>query len=154
METAEIKQKTKFDPKVHLDHFNLMPNGSITFDHIRSKKPLPGLVEANRIVVEHVHGINVSVVVFIAKVINPSITIKQLFGISNLGTNKLQFFIDYTYTEVTSQEFDIYELNFDAIEQNLPEGVTLEKIDTVEIFLRDTDPITSRGTETTVQSST
>nr|WP_315255102.1 hypothetical protein [uncultured Flavobacterium sp.] len=150
MDTAEIKEKIKFDPKVNLGNFKPKFNGSIQFDHIRSKKPLPALVEANRIANDN--GINVSVVVFITdKCENPSITIQQMFAISNLGTNKLQFFIDYTYKEDKSKKFDIYELNFLAKEEKLPKGVTLKDIDTVEVFLVDTDPIGSRGTETSVQ---
>lgn len=153
MDTAVIKQKTKFDPYVDLGVFKPKSNGSIQFDHIRSKKPLPALVEANRIA--DANGINVSVVVFITdKCEKPIIGIQQMFAISNLGTFKLQFFIDYTYKEDKSKKFDIYELHFHAKAEKLPKGVTLEDIDTVEVFLVDTDPITSRGTVTTVESTT
>ncbi len=153
MDTAVIKQKTKFDPYVDLGVFKPKSNGSIQFDHIRSKKPLPALVEANRIA--DANGINVSVVVFITEGCKkPNIMIQQMFAISNLGTYKLQFFIDYKFEEDKSKNFDIYELNFHAKAEKLPKGFTLKDIDTVEVFLVDTDPIGSRGTETSVQPST
>ena len=151
MDTAEIKEKIKFDPYVDLGVFKPKSNGSIQFDHIRSKKPLPALIEANR--KADANGINVSVVVFIVEGYeNPEIVVTQSYSISSLGLNQLQFFISYDFNEVKSSNFKTYELSFDAKEKKLPKGVKLKDIDTVEIFLRDTDPITSRGTVTTVQT--
>ncbi|MBE0391993.1 hypothetical protein [Flavobacterium sp. PL002] len=153
MQTTEVEKKVKFDPYVNLGNFTPQSNGSIQFNHTRSKKPLPALIEANRN--KEGSGINISVVVFIIEEFkNPTINVTQSYSISSAGTKQLQFFITYNYKEVESCNFKSYELNFDAKQEKLPEGVKLGQVDTVEVFLIDKDPIASRGTETSVQSGT
>ncbi|TDW47222.1 hypothetical protein EV144_105240 [Flavobacterium sp. 270] len=64
------------------------------------------------------------------------------------GNPQLQFFISYDLVETKETDFLIYEVAFNAID--IPYG-SLSKISTIQTFLWDIDPVTSRGTVTTVQ---
>lgn len=65
------------------------------------------------------------------------------------GAPQLQFFIVYDMPEELSVNFAIYEITFQADATIFSGG--LSNIESIQTFLWDADPITSRGTETTVQ---
>ncbi|MFD1601721.1 hypothetical protein ACFSJW_16880 [Flavobacterium artemisiae] len=67
------------------------------------------------------------------------------------GERQLQFFIAYDILDDPEQEFDVYETSFKA--KPYPYGEkTFANIKTIQTYLWDIDPVTSRGTETTVQT--
>ena len=66
------------------------------------------------------------------------------------GKRQLQFFIAYNIDDNINKKFDVYETSFKA--EPYPYGEdTFADIKTIQTFLWDIDPETSRGTETTVQ---
>lgn len=66
------------------------------------------------------------------------------------GQRQLQFFIAYDILDDPEPDFDVYETSFKA--QPYPYGEkTFASLTTIQTFLWDIDPETSRGTETTVQ---
>ena len=66
------------------------------------------------------------------------------------GKRQLQFFIAYDILDDPEKEFDVYEASFKA--EPYPYGKdTFAEIETIQTFLWDIDPETSRGTETIVQ---
>lgn len=66
------------------------------------------------------------------------------------GKRQLQFFIAYDILDDPQKDFDVYEASFKA--EPYPYGKdTFAEIETIQTFLWDIDPETSRGTETTVQ---
>lgn len=66
------------------------------------------------------------------------------------GKRQLQFFIAYDILDDPEKYFDVYEASFKA--EPYPYGKdTFANIETIQTFLWDIDPETSRGTETTVQ---
>ena len=66
------------------------------------------------------------------------------------GQRQLQFFIAYDILDDPQKDFDVYETSFTA--KPYPYGEdTFANIKTIQTFLWDIDPETSRGTETTVQ---
>jgi hypothetical protein len=66
------------------------------------------------------------------------------------GNRQLQFFIAYDILDDPEKYFDVYEASFKA--NPYPYGKdTFANIKTIQTFLWDIDPQTSRGTETTVQ---
>jgi len=67
------------------------------------------------------------------------------------GNAQLQFFIAYDLPEKVSKNFTIYEIDF-TVDKEAFVG-EIENVKTIQTFLWDTDPETSRGTETTVQDS-
>lgn len=69
------------------------------------------------------------------------------------GQRQLQFFIAYDILDDPETEFDVYETSFKA--EPYPYGKdTFANITTIQTFLWDIDPETSRGTVTTVQQGT
>ncbi|MGO4772389.1 hypothetical protein ACEN2I_12060 [Flavobacterium sp. W22_SRS_FK3] len=69
------------------------------------------------------------------------------------GERQLQFFIAYDIDDAISKEFDVYEISFKAEKDPYGEDA-FKSISTIQTFLWDIDPETSRGTETTVQRGT
>lgn len=66
------------------------------------------------------------------------------------GKRQLQFFIAYDILDDLEKYFDVYEASFKA--EPYPYGKdTFANLITILTFLWDTDPETSRGTETNVQ---
>ncbi|MFB9077254.1 hypothetical protein ACFFLS_02550 [Flavobacterium procerum] len=66
------------------------------------------------------------------------------------GQRQLQFFIAYNIDDNINKNFDVYEASFKA--EKFPYGENaFDGINTIQTFLWDIDPETSRGTETTVQ---
>ncbi|WP_417939714.1 hypothetical protein [Flavobacterium sp. RS13.1] len=68
------------------------------------------------------------------------------------GKRQLQFFITYDIDDAISTDFDVYEIGFKAEKDPYGEDA-FKSINTIQTFLWDIDPETSRGTETTVQRS-
>ncbi|WP_418263804.1 hypothetical protein [Flavobacterium faecale] len=147
MPTAAVY--TSNPPGIALSNVEVKLSGQISFSEPRSKTPLPALVEACN---NPTHSeICISAVVFIdAAQPAPTLSVNQLYVISNVGTPQLQFFISYDLPETEAKNFKAYEVNFEASTEGLPEGVSLSMVHTVETFLWDTDPVASRGTTTVV----
>lgn len=66
------------------------------------------------------------------------------------GQRQLQFFIAYDIDDNIEKNFDVYEASFKAKKDPYGENA-FANIKTIQTFLWDIDPETSRGTETTVQ---
>jgi hypothetical protein len=66
------------------------------------------------------------------------------------GKRQLQFFITYDIDDAISTDFDVYEISFKAEKEPYGEDA-FKSVETIQTFLWDIDPETSRGTETTVQ---
>jgi hypothetical protein len=69
------------------------------------------------------------------------------------GNRQLQFFITYDIDDAISTDFDVYEISFKAEKDPYGEDA-FKSVNTIQTFLWDIDPETSRGTETTVQRGT
>jgi hypothetical protein len=125
------------------------PSGSISFPDNRSKGLLPPIVDAR--FKNNKKKLLIRAVVFIAKGQNTlDFSIYQNCYVDIEGVPQLQFFVAYDMTEYEGIEFDMYEVSFDA--DPIPFIDHFSQIITIQTFLWDTDPITSRGTETNVQS--
>jgi hypothetical protein len=102
-------------------------------------------------------NILVSTVVFVdasLSLVETDFVVKQLYDISDLGVPRIQFFISYEKPETKPTEFKAYEISFAPILASLIPAVVLgSQIKTVQAFLWNVDPETSRGTETVVQSA-
>jgi len=93
-------------------------------------------------------------VVFIAKKEeeNLDFRIYQNCYIDLDGNPQLQFFVAYDLVETKETTFFVYEVAFTV--NSIPYGPdALSKIKTIETFLWDIDPVTSRGTVTVVQDT-
>lgn len=146
-------------PKECIKRIN--PAGKITFEN-NFNQPLPSLVEATFNKKDNINSINVKALILINSTFKlNSVNVNQLFSISNFGNCKLQFFI-YTSKETAKElakkreycNYEAYTIEFSTnLETPLPEGISLKDIKTVQTFVWDIDPKTSRGTETTVQTT-
>jgi hypothetical protein len=115
----------------------------IAFKNNRCKNPLPPLVQANFDIEE---SISISAVFFLdALQISTDV---QVYWDGNVL--KPNFYIAYNIKNNEAKKFTAYEVNFILTKEELL-GI---KPETIEVFVWDKDPITSRGTVTTVQSST
>lgn len=137
------------------------PAGKITFEN-NFNQPLPSLIEATFNKKENINSINVKALVLVNSTFKlTTVNVNQLFSISNFGNCKLQFFI-YTSKEIAMElakkrevcNYEAYTIEFSTNhETSLPQGISLEDIKIVQTFVWDIDPKTSRGTETTVQTT-
>ena len=96
----------------------------------------------------------VRAVVFIAKKEDEDLDFRiyQNCYIDLEGNPQLQFFVAYDLIETKNTTFFVYEVDFTV--SSIPYGPeALSKIKKIETFLWDIDPVTSRGTVTTVQDS-
>lgn len=66
------------------------------------------------------------------------------------GKRQLQFFITYDIEDTISADFDVYEISFKAEKDPYGEDA-FKSVNTIQTFLWDIDPETSRGTETAVR---
>jgi hypothetical protein len=125
---------------------------SISLAHNKSYDLLQPLVAAS---LDATGNIQVSTVVFVDASVPLAITdfkVNQLYDISDLGVPRIQFFISYEKPETKPTEFKAYEISFAPILASLIPAVVLgSQIKTVQAFLWNVDPETSRGTETVVQ---
>lgn len=67
------------------------------------------------------------------------------------GKRQLQFFITYDIDDSISTDFDVYEISFKAEKDPYGEDA-FKSVNTIQTFLWDVDPETSRGTETAVHT--
>nr|WP_294925674.1 hypothetical protein [uncultured Flavobacterium sp.] len=69
------------------------------------------------------------------------------------GKRQLQFFISYDIEDTLSENFDVYEISFKAVKDPYEkEENPFMSVKTIQTFLWDIDPVTSRGTETVVHT--
>ncbi|MBJ6369271.1 hypothetical protein [Snuella sedimenti] len=130
---------------------SVSPSGKISFSNKNDKTPLPPLIEA---FIDSNNKMQVNVIVFIdSSLPTPNFNAYQLYCISSSGTPKLQFFIDYDLKETSASNFNAYQITFEALKEDLPLGVTLKDVKSVEAFSWNIDPVTSRGTVTIVQDT-
>lgn len=124
--------------------------GHVSFPKNRKKTLLSPLVEAYH----QGKKLLVKAVVFVAheEVKDLAISVVQNCYVNMEGEAQLQFFIAYDLKPTDGEDFYIYEVSFEADE--IPFKGGLESIETIQTFLWDIDPISSRGTETTVQPGT
>jgi hypothetical protein len=153
MEKTTLYSPTeKIYPPGELLPVKLSPDsvGKIKFPERTNRMLLSPLVEAyyNKEKKE----LLVRAVVFIAKKEeeNLDFRIYQNCYIDLDGNPQLQFFIAYDLVETKETTFFVYEVAFTVI--SIPYGKdALSKIKTIETFLWDIDPVSSRGTVTNVQ---
>ena len=128
----------------------------ITFDHDRPVTPLEPLVQANYVIYNTGGDVNtvtiqVCAVVFINTSAAPCI---QEYGTMVYWNNNFaapEFFIAYNAPEATSKTFYAYEVHFEISHGTHEANPPIPEITT---YLVDQDPVTSRGTKTTVQPPT
>ncbi|WP_299104210.1 hypothetical protein [uncultured Tenacibaculum sp.] len=138
----------------------IIESGHIQFEN-RFNQPLPTLVEA--FFNKSKSAITVKVLFFVnSKEDLTSVTVRQLFSISNFGNYKLQFFLSckdekqaVTLSDHSSGfHYKSYTAEFTTNStKDFPEHISLSDIEIVQTFIWDIDPKTSRGTETTVQTT-
>lgn len=79
----------------------------------------------------------------------------QLYCISDIGEPQMQFFITSNYTNGKTDNYYSVQLDFELTDESLKaDGVSITDITSVQTFLWNVDPRTSRGTVTTVLSAT
>lgn len=117
-------------------------NSEITFDYNSSSlKPLTPLVQVS---FSPEGNLQVSAVVFVASSETPNLSaVNQESVISDSGETQLDFFIIYDAPEQSYQTFSAYRVDF--VVENPPSDLVQ-----IETFLWDEDPVTSRGTVTSV----
>lgn len=135
-------------------------SGNIYFEN-RFNQPLPSLVEAS--FNEPKTEITVKVLFFVnSEEKLTSVAVRQLFSISNFGNCKLQFFLSCTDKEQAESlklsssgpNYKSYTVKFTTEStEGFPKHISLSDIEIVQTFIWDIDPKTSRGTETTVQTT-
>lgn len=138
---------------------NIKLSGNIVFE-TTSYKPLPSLVEAKWNDKESALDIKALIFINSSKPLS-NLNVSQLFSISNFGNCKLQFFIYCPEEDLielnkneTPNEYQAYTVEFSTNDTtSFPEGITLQDIQVVQTFLWNIDPGTSRGTETSVQTT-
>lgn len=127
--------------------------GAVTFQQTKSVELLSPYVEAYYDAKEN--NLTINAIVYVdSKTINENNGILNYSVIQNTyididGYAQLQFFIVYDMPEELLGDLSIYEIIFEANSDIFIGG--LSKIEKIQTFLWDVDPISSRGTETTVQ---
>jgi hypothetical protein len=136
-------------PGIQVPQKSFSESGTISFTNKRPNTPLQPLVE---VYLDSSNNIQISTVFFIDAAITGldanSFIIFQDTSISETGEPRLQFFISYDAIETDATNFQAYQLSFQA----LPTIFLTKDITTIQTFLWDTDPISSRGTITNVNS--
>ncbi|PKB16016.1 hypothetical protein [Flavobacterium sp. 5] len=136
-------------PGIQIPEKTFTESGTISFTNKRPSTPLQPLVE---VYLDSNNNIQVSTVFFIDAAITGlnenSFTIFQDYSISEIGEPRLQFFISYDAIETSTSNFRAYQISF----QSLPTTFLNRDITTIQTFLWDIDPVSSRGTVTNVQS--
>ncbi|MGG8495793.1 hypothetical protein ACQY1Q_05215 [Tenacibaculum sp. TC6] len=137
----------------------ITPAGEVHFEN-SFNRPLPSLVEAKWN--SEKNCIDIRTLIFVdSGAPLSSVKVNQLFSVSNFGYSKLQLFIYCSKEEIekltkygTKNKYKAYTLEFSTNNStNFPEGIRLNDIKIVQTFLWNIDPETSRGTETTVQTT-
>lgn len=139
--------QTSFSPtptgKIESTATPMLINGSnvqseITFTNARPCEPLPPLVQAYYF--SETNSLQVSAVVFLAQNENPE-TLFVNYTTNPDGTPV--FTINYDDAEIETKTFYGFQVNFEIAIEGQPK--------TIEAYVYDTDPVTSRGTIVTVQ---
>ncbi|MBF4470175.1 hypothetical protein [Flavobacterium sp. HJJ] len=144
-ETITKKANIINSPGTQLSIESFFPcDGNICFLNNRGKNPLPPLVQAN--FVANDNDISVSVVIFIESTI--TITENDLNVTWDNNVLRPAFYISYNDTNSPSTTFNGYQVSFTLTSAHLL-GM---KPEIIKVFLWDSDPETSRGTETSVQT--
>lgn len=128
--------------------------GNVTFEETKSVEILSPYVEAYYSA--NANTLTVNAIVYVdSTAINENGTLEycifQNTYIDIEGDSQLQFFIVYNMPEELSGDLSIYEIIFQADKDIFIGG--LSNVKTIQTFLWDSDPVTSRGTETTVQNN-
>ncbi|MEE4000541.1 hypothetical protein V1T75_09325 [Tenacibaculum sp. FZY0031] len=138
---------------------NIVPAGNIIFEN-NFNQPLPSVVEATFNATKT--SISIKVLFFIdSKAKLTCINVNQLFSISNFGHPKLQLFLSCNEEQArilsdkaTPNKYKAYTVEFSTNNtENFPERISLSDIKIIQTFIWNIDPKTSRGTETTVQTT-
>ncbi|WP_163407695.1 hypothetical protein [Flavobacterium ajazii] len=125
--------------------------GNVTFQETKSVEILAPYVEAYYSARENTLTMN-AIIYVAAEVIKNEVldyNIIQNTYIDIEGQPQLQFFIVYNQPEELSGDLFIYEVIFQADADIFIGG--LSKLTSIQTFLWDSDPVTSRGTVTIVQ---
>lgn len=143
--TSTTESESISPPGIQLLISSVNPNiGNISFLNNRGTNPLPPLVQAN---FDADNNIEVSVVFFVADGI---IIDRNDIGVTwdnNILTPS--FYISYCYSNSPSAKFNGNQVNFTLTAAQLLQM----KPEIIQVFVWDKDPLTSRGTETTVQQT-
>jgi hypothetical protein len=126
--------------------------GNVTFEETKSVEILSPYVEAYYSANANALTVNAIVYVDSTAIVNEAL-VYSVFQNTYLdidGHAQLQFFIAYDMPEELSGDLSIYEIIFNADSTIFIGG--LSKVQTIQTFLWDIDPVTSRGTVTNVQS--
>ncbi|AUP80206.1 hypothetical protein [Flavivirga eckloniae] len=151
MSIASSKDVLQIPPGNLVKINSVILSGEISFLHKSTKTPFPPLVESFQ---TKNNRIQIDAIIFIdASFPTPKFNVYQLYCISNSGDPKLQFFIDYDLKETEANDFNAYQITFEATNIGVPAGIKLSDVKTIEAYSWNIDPVTSRGTETTVQSN-
>ncbi|MEN2414997.1 hypothetical protein [Flavobacterium mesophilum] len=144
----QLNRKTVKPPGERITEVIKKSRGSINFPESKSKSLLSPLVEA----LYNNGTMTITAVIFVAPLENEAIDLKiyQNWYTNIEGFPQLQFFVSYDMSEKVSKDFLVYEVTFDA--KSFPFQDQMSQIKTIQTFLWDVDPVTSRGTVTTVQS--
>lgn len=126
--------------------------GNVTFEETKSVEILSPYVEAYYSA--NANTLTVNAIVYVdSAALNDNGTLKysifQNTYIDLAGHAQLQFFIVYDMPEELLGNLSIYEIIFQADHTIFIGG--LSNVESIQTFLWDIDPETSRGTETTVQ---
>ncbi len=127
----------------------------IQFDHNRPVRPLEPMVQADYSIVNN-GGVNtvtieVCAIVFINTESAGCIEENGTMVYWNNNFAAPEFYIAYYAPEATSKTFYAYEVNFEISHGTNEANPPIPEITT---YLVDQDPVTSRGTKTTVQPPT
>lgn len=144
---------------VLLSDNSLTTVGTIAFNNqLDSTELLPPLVQAS---LNDAGVFNVSAIIYVDASIThlESFFVTGLYNLSSIGKPQFQFYISANLNAgstnpIGTTHFTGFQINFEAPTGLLPDNVTLSEIRTVETFLWDKDPKTSRGTVTNVIHAT
>lgn len=131
----------------------LLKVGTVTFPNNQEKIPFSPVVQAFKS--SDNKNLHINAVVFVTSFgpanneLNFEIYQNQYVDLD--GKLQVQFFICYDLLDDPGTVFDIYEISFDANKKPFGKHLFTD-VNTIQTFLWDIDPDTSRGTETPVRS--
>jgi hypothetical protein len=129
-------------PTIQVTKLTAVP---FTFDQTDSVEyPVPPFISAKLYTTNYnVLALKIRATLYIdsANTVDPFVEINPVV----LG-GSLQLYFDYNFTEERPKSLDVWYIELDYISESVG------YISSVTSYLRDVDPVTSRGTETTVQN--
>ncbi|WP_196888024.1 hypothetical protein [Aureivirga sp. CE67] len=160
MNNLNSDKKIIFPPGNNIESIVPSTSGEISFQN-NFKAPFPTV--ANASFDEETNEMSISILFFINSTVeNPEIKINQHFSIGTYGECNLQFFLysneDETKRIIDSKTedgvYNAFTLNFKTSNtENFPENINLSDIKTIQTYLWNVDPRTSRGTVTIVETT-